>query len=161
MPTLRAEVLIMPRGIIKNFTLQDRPKGGIVISPHVVRITSAEGRPVKEKVSRHKTSGSSIPHRPARHYHTQRRQPIFQGESKGGLRGRAAFLEGSSRSEVPTAIPLWRFPKAEPLAAGVKGAFRNAPLPRAGGCPQKKKGILFYKILSGCGVSTRFIYALN
>ena len=47
----------------------------------------------------------------------------------------------------------WRFPKAEPLAAGVKGAFRNAPLPRAGRHPQKRNEFYFIKSFWGVGQS--------
>ena len=118
-------------------------------------ITSAEGRPVKEKVSRYKTSDLSRPHRPAHHDPTQRRQPIFQGVSKGGLRGRAAILDGSSRSEVPTAIPLWQVSKGRsPFVAGLERAFYNALPEGVGRAAPQREGVLFHKILLGRGASS-------
>ena len=116
----------------------------MVIKPRVVTNTSAEGRPVKEKVSRYKTSGLISTSPPAHHYYTKSRQPIFQGESKGGLRGRAAILDGSSRSEVPTAIPLSGFQRQSLWRRESRGRSVT-PFAPCGRAPAKRKEFYFIK----------------
>ena len=76
--------------------------------------------------------------------------PLFGGGSKGEVVS-IALLAKRCESLRP-----WRFPKAEPLAAGVKRAFRNALCPVRAGARKKRKEFYFIKPLSGRGVEPLF-----
>ena len=130
LPTLRAEVFIMPRGVKKDFCGFDRPKGGIVIKPIAATNSSAEGRPVKEKISRHKTSDlthtpppcTSLPH------------PKTPTNISGGVQRGIASVH---------APPLAGFKRTESFCSGIgKGVLQRPSRGRGASSPTKKRSFI-------------------